>query len=694
MRMRASVPMHRRLARQLREVSQRSGTGIDVRALLATVERTYEEFDRLTRTPHGAAATQELKTGDTGVQGEHDAILAAILETAIDGMLVTDEKGLVEFANPAAEQQFAAESGGLTRAVIGNLLGPLAEMHAGGRQPSGRLQETTAVALDGRSFPAEFTFAVLDMAGAQRQLWITRDITNRVRANQEISEARVRFQDFAEASSDCFWELDRNLRQATVSSPVESEFSARLAALLTPDAEGKPPRGLAPECWRALHHHLSARQRFRLALDVRLDDGEMAYVSVAGKPMFGLDGLFRGYRGTGRDITREVTARRAARRAERRLIEAMDAAPCAFALVDCDLHLSGGNSALKILATEHGERLPFGRSFASFLTTALQVGLYEGDTDVAELLRGLAATGATREVAIGSAWYLVSARDLSGGGMVVSFSDVSALKSRERELGEAKFAAESASRLKSQFLATMSHELRTPLNAILGFSEVIRDGVFGDGEKAVKKYEEYAGSIYTSGQHLLSLISEILDLSKIEAGSYVLDVETFDLRNVLSSVLTIISPAAHKASVQLHKRVPDTPVRISADDRAIRQIALNLLANAVKFTPPGGHITAELDADDGMVTLSVTDTGIGIAKEHLQAVFELFRQVDSSASRRHEGTGLGLAITKRLVELHGGAISLESEVGIGTRVRVRLPVSVGTAAMPETRPESRNITAA
>jgi signal transduction histidine kinase len=240
----------------------------------------------------------------------------------------------------------------------------------------------------------------------------------------------------------------------------------------------------------------------------------------------------------------------------------------------------------------------------------------------------------------------------------------------------------------------MSHELRTPLNAILGFSEVIRDGVFGDGEKAVKKYEEYAGSIYTSGQHLLSLISEILDLSKIEAGSYVLDVETFDLREVLSGVLTIISPAAHKAGVQLHKRVPDTPVRISADDRAIRQIALNLLANAVKFTPPGGHITAELDAEDGMVTLSVTDTGIGIAKEHLQAVFELFRQVDSSASRRHEGTGLGLAITKRLVELHGGAISLESEIGIGTRVRVRLPVSAGPAAMPETRPESRDITAA
>jgi two-component system, cell cycle sensor histidine kinase PleC len=257
--------------------------------------------------------------------------------------------------------------------------------------------------------------------------------------------------------------------------------------------------------------------------------------------------------------------------------------------------------------------------------------------------------------------------------MVLTFSDVSVLKEREGELAEAKMSAESASRLKSQFLATMSHELRTPLNAILGFSEVIRDGVFGRTEASAEKYAEYAGSIHTSGRHLLALISEILDLSKIEAGSYVLDMRTIDLREMVRGALTIVAPAAEKAGVDLRSTFPDAEVWFAADERAMRQIAINLLANAVKFTPRGGRVTVEVSTADSMVEFAISDTGIGIAQEHLPTVFEPFRQVDSSIRRRHEGTGLGLAITKRLVELHGGTITMQSELAVGTTVRVRLP---------------------
>jgi signal transduction histidine kinase len=289
------------------------------------------------------------------------------------------------------------------------------------------------------------------------------------------------------------------------------------------------------------------------------------------------------------------------------------------------------------------------------------------------ILRSLAETGEVQEVAIGGNWYLVAASGLSDGGMVLTFSDVTVLKERESELAEAKLTAESASRLKSQFLATMSHELRTPLNAILGFSEVIRDGVFGRSHASWEKYAEYSASIHASGRHLLSLISEILDLSKIEAGSYVLDLETIDLRDLVEGALTIVSPAAVKAGVELRPMLPETPVWLAADERAVRQIAINLLANAVKFTPKGGSVTVEMNAGDSNVEFSVVDTGIGIAKEHVASVFELFRQVDSSIRRRHEGTGLGLAITKRLVELHGGTITLESELAVGTKVRVVLP---------------------
>ena len=273
-------------------------------------------------------------------------------------------------------------------------------------------------------------------------------------------------------------------------------------------------------------------------------------------------------------------------------------------------------------------------------------------------------------------------RRLNNRAATLMEEELKALKEREGELAEAKMSAESASRLKSQFLATMSHELRTPLNAILGFSEVIRDGVFGRTATSTEKYAEYAGSIHTSGRHLLALISEILDLSKIEAGSYVLELRTIDLREMVSGALIIISPAAEKAGVEVRSVLPDAEVWFSADERAMRQIAINLLANAVKFTPRGGRVTVEVSSTDLMVEFAVGDTGIGIAQEHVATVFEPFRQVDSSIRRRHEGTGLGLAITKRLVELHGGTITLDSELSVGTKVRVRLPVRLAKVDFP------------
>jgi two-component system sensor histidine kinase/response regulator len=560
---------------------------------------------------------------------------------------------------------------------IGALLGDNAYQIARGEYAQGDMPELSGTTLDGRSFPLEYSCADLHMSGDRRQLWMVRDISERTRAQREIMESRMRFQDFAEASSDCFWEMDATLKQVEVTSALQSELVAKLSTLLVPGADGLAPHGVVEDGWRSLRQNLSARQRFRLRLDTKGTSGEALYVAVGGKPVFGLEGNFRGYRGTARDVTREVAAREAARRAERRLIEAMDAAPCAVTLLDSDLHLVSGNSALRALASAKGERLPFGGSFHSFLAEL------KADEISPQVLRGLAETGEMREVAIGGSWYLAAAGSLSDGGMVLTFSDVTALKERERELAESKLSAESASRLKSQFLATMSHELRTPLNAILGFSEVIRDGVFGRSQSAWEKYAEYASSIHASGRHLLSLISEILDLSKIEAGSYVLDLRKMDLREVMEEALTIVSPAAAKAGVRLRPILPDAEVWLTADERAVRQIALNLLSNAVKFTPNGGSVTAEVSAAAGMAAFCVTDTGIGIDKEHVSAVFELFRQVDSSLQRRHEGTGLGLAITKRLVELHGGTISLESELAVGTRVRVAFPNPVsGAAAVP------------
>jgi PAS domain S-box-containing protein len=249
--------------------------------------------------------------------------------------------------------------------------------------------------------------------------------------------------------------------------------------------------------------------------------------------------------------------------------------------------------------------------------------------------------------------------------------DITLRKSRERDLIIAREAAESANLSKSHFLASMSHELRTPLNAILGFAEVIRDRHFG--ENADDKYVEYADGIHMSGKHLLSLIDDILDISKIEyGGSPALKTEPVDLGALARDAVEMMRGIAANKNLDVQIKTPTTPVTVAADARALRQVALNLLANAVKFTPPRGKVEAIVESEGGG-KFTVRDNGIGIAREDLAHVFEPFHRGNSHVARDHPGTGLGLAITRKLVELHGGEIELESDLGQGTSVVVRLP---------------------
>nr|MBC8394871.1 histidine kinase [Deltaproteobacteria bacterium] len=221
-------------------------------------------------------------------------------------------------------------------------------------------------------------------------------------------------------------------------------------------------------------------------------------------------------------------------------------------------------------------------------------------------------------------------------------------------------AAETANRTKSDFLANMSHELRTPLNAIIGFSEILEDKTFGElNEKQVK----YAKNIVTSGHHLLQLINDILDLSKVEAGKLELKLETIDIERLLSNSLIMIKEKAMKHGIELEldiaPEVSGLPVK--ADEVKLKQIVFNLLSNAVKFTLEKGRIAVKVIKKDEELLFSVSDTGIGIKPEDQGRIFEVFQQVDSSLARKHQGTGLGLSLTRRLIELHGGQIWVESE---------------------------------
>ena len=251
--------------------------------------------------------------------------------------------------------------------------------------------------------------------------------------------------------------------------------------------------------------------------------------------------------------------------------------------------------------------------------------------------------------------------------------DITERTQHERELKDAVAEAERAYAAKSQFLANMSHELRTPLNAIIGFSEMIGRQMLGP--IGTEKYLEYISGIRESGEHLLDLITDILDMSKIEAGKYTLDVEEFNLSKVLRLAIHMIEGRALDAQVKVYSTIPDdADLHMTGDRRAIMQMVLNLLSNSVKFTEPGGEVRITCDAADNLVTIRVVDTGIGIPASKLRYVTKPFEQAANHFTRNHEGSGLGLAITKELAELHGGGLEIASTVGVGTTVAITLPL--------------------
>ncbi|MCX2900498.1 PAS domain-containing sensor histidine kinase [Pseudomonas mandelii] len=286
-------------------------------------------------------------------------------------------------------------------------------------------------------------------------------------------------------------------------------------------------------------------------------------------------------------------------------------------------------------------------------------------------------------------------RDRKLQGVFAAARDVTERKRFERTLEEKNVELEHASLMKSEFLATMSHELRTPLNAVIGFSEALKDGMVGD---MTDTQREYISDIFTSGQHLLSLINDILDLSKVEAGMMALELEPVELQGLLSNSLLIVREKAALQRIQLKLETDDDLGTFELDLRKTKQIVYNLLANAVKFSAPGGVVTlavkqvprdqvGTLDGDwpvhgfelptsehEQFLQLSVSDTGIGIAQANMDKLFKAFSQIDSSLARKFEGTGLGLAMVKQLTELQGGSVAVASRAGAGARFVAWLPI--------------------
>jgi len=252
------------------------------------------------------------------------------------------------------------------------------------------------------------------------------------------------------------------------------------------------------------------------------------------------------------------------------------------------------------------------------------------------------------------------------------------LEQTSEHLMIARDAAFEANRSKSAFLAAMSHELRTPLNAVIGFSDLMVGELFGP--LGHLKYRQYATDIRSSGSHLLALINDILDLSRIDAGEGKLEESEVDLHEVIAQSLRMVSPQADAAGIALTSGIASGLPRFRADKRRLKQTIVNLLGNAVKFTPAGGRIQVRAFMQDGGAAIVVADTGIGIAAHDIPRALERFGQVDSTLARKYEGAGLGLPLAKHFMEMHGGTLKLESTVEVGTTVTVTLPAARAIAA--------------
>ena len=369
---------------------------------------------------------------------------------------------------------------------------------------------------------------------------------------------------------------------------------------------------------------------------------------------------------------------RAMRKAEDRIIGAIEGLHAGVALFDPEDRLIATNSSYREMHTIIADLLTPGVAFETIVRENVRRSRFDlGSLDAEEYIADRLARHrhpsepVERRLRSGR-WEQVREQRMRDGGLLLVILDITAEKEREAALHKAKEEAETASLAKTEFLANMSHELRTPLNAIIGFGEIVQLQMYGSTD--MTRYADCGKDIVKSGRHLLELINDILDMSKIEAGRYTLVQEEFPVFALVEDCLTIMRGQTESGHVALVEDLDAALPPIYGDRRALKQVLLNLLSNAVKFTPAGGTVTlAAARAANGGIVIRVIDTGIGIPSDQLDRVFEPFHQVHSAYTRTHEGSGLGLSISRRLVEMHGGRLELSSTPGQGTIVHVCLP---------------------
>ena len=375
----------------------------------------------------------------------------------------------------------------------------------------------------------------------------------------------------------------------------------------------------------------------------------------------------------------DITERRRMEASAQRLIAAIEASPELFVIYDADDRIAVTNKKFRDINRAAPASAAMGMTFEQHIRHIVKAGLVpdaigrEEEWIAWRLERHRNPTGPFELRRQQGQFVRISEHRLPDGSTVVMSADVTELKGIETELRAAKEEADLANRTKTEFLANMSHELRTPLNSIIGFTDILVNRRFGRDDP---RYDSYLKDVNDAGRDLLRLINDIIDISRIERGQLVLSERNVDVPRLMTACYRLILGRAHEAQVHIDLAVPKDFPALHSDELRVKQVLLNVLANAVKFTPEGGRIDFDAEVEpSGGITFTIKDTGIGIRAEDIPKVMSVFGQADGSLARKHEGAGLGLPMTRSLMELHGGEMKLESLAGIGTTVRLRFPQS-------------------
>lgn len=522
----------------------------------------------------------------------------------------------------------------------------------------------------------------LELRINERTRQLSQEVEERKKMMVALETSEQRLRDMAEAATDWQWETNEKLRYTHFSDSIRSVLKIDPKDLLGKTRQIVVVDGfedIKSEKWLQHAGDLKNLRPFRdFEYAHKHPDGHILHLRVSGKPIFDEKGKFTGYRGTGQDITAQVEAERIAAKAQRQLIDAIEGISDGLILFDADDCMVMCNSRYREIFSVIEDKLIPGLEFKELARLTSKSKIFTKANTSPEkwlkerLARHKKSSKPNEQLLNNGRWVNIIEYPTSDGGTLILLTDITELRQTEQELRKARDQAEIANRAKSDFLAGMSHELRTPLNAIIGFSDAMRTQLFGPIEQP--QYLDYLDNIHDSGIHLLQLINDILDISKIESGATEMEESLFNVDSVIERALRLVKNRAVEGEVRLKKVIPGKLPSLYGDERRFMQVVLNLLTNAIKFTPAGGGVNIKASVGkNGDMSIRISDTGMGIKKADIEKVMTEFGQVNNALARPKEGTGLGLPLSKGLMEMHGGTLTLKSKIKVGTVATLRFP---------------------